>query len=214
MLSCTVAVPPPSSRGCSVRLPSARPTLMFDPRSGCSRYVPTALRLTFLRLVAGTACDLLDRRPLVSTGKLHFPPLSSSTPIRGILPSWLVPRTAQSACPSLMFNLSHLEGDSTMACNALHRRRPLPPQPGLAARVTTMSFWLTLPDSRSLKVRELTFPAPLPSLLLWPLSASGFVVLCQLARPRSLRLGSCPSSRSSASSFIQIPSHGGAIAFL
>jgi hypothetical protein len=36
------------------------------------------------------------------------------------------------------------------------------------------------------QVRTLTFPAPLPHLLLRPLVASGFVVMCQLARPHSL----------------------------
>ena len=42
------------------------------------------------------------------------------------------------------------------------------------------------PDGRSPQVRTLTFPAPLPYLLLRPLVASGFVVICQLARPHSL----------------------------
>jgi len=44
-------------------------------------------------------------------------------------------------------------------------------------------LWL---DGRPPQVRTLTFPAHLPHLLLWPLIASGFVVLRQLARPRSL----------------------------
>ena len=68
--------------------------------------------------------------PLVSPRKLHFPPLSSSTLIQGILPSLLIPRTAQSTHPFLMFSPSHLDGDGTMA-SADSCRLSLTSQPGL-----------------------------------------------------------------------------------
>jgi hypothetical protein len=51
------------------------------------------------------------------------------------------------------------------------------------------------------------------TLLLRPLVASGFVVLCQLAQPQSLFLASYPSSHRFASGFLQTPLHSGALAF-
>ena len=68
-------------------------------------------------------------------------------------------------------------------------------------------------DGRSPQVRALTFPAPSPHLLLWPLIALGFIVVSQLTRLRSLIWGLCSSSRRFASGFLQTPPHGDALAF-
>jgi len=80
-----------------------------------------------------------------------------------------------------------------------------------------LASWPGLPSlrhsGRSPQVRALTFPAHLPHLLLRPLTALGFVVTCQLARPHSLRWSSCPSGHRFASGFLQTPPHGDALAF-
>jgi hypothetical protein len=103
---------------------------------------------------------------------------------------------------SLMFSPSHLDGGGTMA-SADFCRLSLTSRSGLL---------LPQPGGRPPQVRTLTFPAPLPHLLLWPLVALGFAVSCQLARPHSLLWGSCSSSRRSASGFLQTPPHGDALA--
>lgn len=98
-----------------------------------------------------------------------------------------VPRSGVGCLPCSSRKLLKLLSRSE--CSAL----PAATAPVLWPRLTAAtSIWsrdqgyrLRLDDS-SPQVRTLTVPAALSHLLLWPLVAWGFVVISQLARPRSL----------------------------
>jgi len=135
--------------------------------------------------------------PLAESQWLHHLRSTSSTPIRGSLPSVFIPRTAQVPAP-LTFGPSHRDGNGTMASAD-------PCRLSLTSRLGLPFPW---PGDRSPQVRTLTFPAPSPHLPHQPLIASGFIVTCQLAqlvRPLMrfvslksqvcLRLPSDPTSR-------------------
>ena len=58
--------------------------------------------------------------------------------------------------------------------------------PAVSAWLLSQGYHFLQLDGRPPQVRALAFLAHLPDLLLWPLVASGFAVICQLARPHSL----------------------------
>ena len=101
------------------------------------------------------------------------PSLYSRPPIRGIRPSVLAPRT---------FHSRHIHRS---ALPGSYLRPPvLWPRltPAASAQPLDWGCHLRRPGVRSPQVRTLTFPAALLHLPRQPLTASGFVVLCQLAR--------------------------------
>ena len=85
--------------------------------------------------------------------------------------------------------------------------RLLPPQPDITVRVTLIVGRQVSPG------KNVDLPCTLAQFTASTLDCSGFVVVCQLAQPHGLTSGSCSSSRSFASGFLQTSLRSDALAF-
>jgi hypothetical protein len=143
-------------------------------------------------------------QPSGSSRRLHLLRYPEVSPSGEILLSSLIPttfhsrRTSRSALPSGYLPPSWYYG----VC------RLLLPQLVLSAKVTT-----PVARQQVSPGKFVDFPCTLAQFTASALDCSGFVVIGQLAQPHGLTLGSCSSSCSFASGFLQTPPRGDALAF-